>query len=437
MSNVLITFLGVGDEGSRRYDNVIYDFGRKSIDNTFISLAIKKVCRINKMLVIGTKGSVWETFYSALTDGAEDETYEKLKEVCSNYTIETELDEDPEPDIPNKEIIEDAYNAERIMQLEEELSPEDKVYIDITHSFRSLPMYLMNCLIFLRNTKGIIIEDILYGMRYPSEAKVKVVSLKSAIDIFDWISGADALLQYGKSYSIYDLLEKDDPHEAEEIVNYSDVFNLNSPSNIKNTIEEVARIDTKSMKSKMGRLAIQPIVDECNELLEKSSSNSQFLFRLAGLQYEKTNYGLAFIALKESFIHLIDEKADKFKGEEMSEKRNKAISFIIRWSAYKKNEKYFAKEPNNGWWNDKKYEEWEKYPTYERCTEEDVSYLNCYHYFIRNFLNENNDKTFAPNFCIINDYRNNISHMLPGTIEFENMIKELPQLLESSEQYFT
>lgn len=442
MSKVLISFLGVGDTENRLYQNVTYHFVKDDGDvtNEFISLAIRERYNIDKMILIGTKGSVWENLYHYLTD-KEDETFENLQRTCSNYTLKEELDqkEPTAPTIADMNKIEEVlgeeskiilitfgcneaaqrYNAERIMDLEKYIDNKDEVYVDITHSFRSLPMYLMNCLIYIQRVKNIKISKILYGMRDPNIDYVPVVELNSALDIYDWISGVDALINYGNGYVIYEKLQqshsKKDQEYAKDIANYSNVFNVNSISDIKSVINKLKKLKAEDMESKMGQLALRSVIKECKRLGTKSEDPiSSYLLELSRMQFERRNYGFAFLALKEAIIYYIVEQNADGAMITVSEKRSKSISSAIIQCTFLRGEQRCVKHPQDNWWisgyNDDRETEW-----------------------VKNTLR--GQKELILTYYKINEYRNGTAHLKQNNVDFSNMIKDLENALEVVSRY--
>lgn len=444
MSKVLISFLGIGDIDSRSYQNVTYHFVKDGGDvtNEFISLAIRERYDIDKIILIGTKGSVWENIYHYLT-GKEDETFVKLQRTCSNYTLKEELDqkEPTVPSIADMDKIEEAlgeeskiilitfgcneaaqrYNAERIMDLEKYIDNKDEVYVDITHSFRSLPMYLMNCLIYIQRVKNIKISKILYGMREPGIDYVPVVELNSALDIYDWISGIDALINYGNGYVIYEKLQqshsKKDQKYAEDIANYSDVFNVNSISDIKPEINRLKKLKVEDMESKMGQLALRSVIKECKRLDAKSEEPiSSYLLELSRMQFERRNYGIAFLALKEAIIYYIVEQNDDGAMITVNENRSSNISNAIYQCTFLRGEQRCVKHPQDNWWRSGNYD--------NRETE-----------WVKNTLH-GKDKLIIT-FCKINGYRNGIAHLKQNNADFNGYRNGIAHKKQNNANFLT
>jgi CRISPR-associated DxTHG motif protein len=91
----------------------------------------------------------------------------------------------------------------------------DTILLDITHGFRSMPMIVFPIASYLRKTKGVVIERIVYGAfearnpyRTPpqSEDRVPIFDLTPLLELLDWTSGAEALLERGDAGLIADKM---------------------------------------------------------------------------------------------------------------------------------------------------------------------------------------------------------------------------------------
>ncbi len=73
----------------------------------------------------------------------------------------------------------------------------DTVLLDITHAFRSIPMIVFAVAAYLRRTKGVKIERIVYGAYEARDEnnRARVFDLTPLLDLLDWLSGAEFFLQ--------------------------------------------------------------------------------------------------------------------------------------------------------------------------------------------------------------------------------------------------
>lgn len=340
MAKVLISFLGVAADG---YKPANYQFNDKTvISSTFIAKALKEYHQIDKLILIGTAHSMWDEVYKALgKDGTNYniEKYKHLKQICTASNHDTILKENEIKSIEdgfgiNTKVIiikyglndeEIAYNTKKVFSLETFLEKDDILYLDITHSFRSLPIYLMNCLVYLKNVcnKNLSIESISYGMldvsrEFPTGNKVKVgekevdelwtpvVELKKILDIQDWIIGAYNFKEFGNTYKIASLLEKDKSGNydkvAMDIKEFADIKNLNYLNTYMSATAKLQELATGSFLPEIGKMVIVPTMKDFISLFPQNLRLSKFQIRMAKWHNERHNYGFALIMLVESIV---------------------------------------------------------------------------------------------------------------------------------------
>ena len=323
MSKVLISFLGTGPVNEdRQYKTADYTFSNGEKHTTsFVAAAIKQYKQIDKLILIGTVKSMWEEVYRTFAENdINDEYYFQLAEHCQNSDHKSELI------LPNKEKIEDAignnskiilikyglnedeisYNQEVILNIESFLEKGDELYVDITHSFRSLPLFLLNTLIYLQNvsSKKVIICDILYGMLDITRDLhyTPVVSLKKVIETNEWISGAYSLKEFGNAYKIADLLGKNYKSASQILIRFSDAKNLNYFGALESLVQEIQLLRGENELPHVAKMIVDPIIEDFIKQMKPTNTHHMFQYKLAQWHFEKMNYSSAYICLTESII---------------------------------------------------------------------------------------------------------------------------------------
>ena len=338
MSRVLVSFLGTArqesqSDGYRQYTLAKYTFpDGDEFESSFVALALKHHYNIDRFILIGTPKSMWEEVYNKFS-GNIDDVYTELGEFCEKASHKTPIE-----DFPHKEELEQALgngskivlvkygldsfemeeNSRKVLSIEQYLDPGDELYVDISHSFRSLPLLLMNSLIFLQNVshKKIEIKSVSYGMlEVTSElGYTKVVELESILHLNKWISGAAEFLGSGNSYKIADLLESesslsstDEDRKAAKILRqFSDILNFNYIAGVQSQINSIKSLKLESL-SVQGRLLIEPVVTIFLQKFNGCKKLSQYQFCLARYQYEQKHYASAALCLTESIVSFVAE----------------------------------------------------------------------------------------------------------------------------------
>ncbi len=84
------------------------------------------------------------------------------------------------------------------------VSERETILLDITHAFRSIPMIVFAAAAYLRRTKSVTIERIVYGaykagdpLSTPSQPndRAPIFDLTPLLDLLDWLSGAEFFLR--------------------------------------------------------------------------------------------------------------------------------------------------------------------------------------------------------------------------------------------------
>ena len=347
MSKVLISFLGtsvpdVSADGYRQYRQAKYRFASADgnfdngdeIESPFIAFALQKHYNIDKVILVGTPKSMWEEVYAATNGGGVDEAYIEIGEYCAKASAQTPL-----TPIPHQEKIENSLgngskiilvrygisetemnlNAQYIFSIERYLNSNDEIYIDITHSFRSLPLHLMNALLYLKNVspKKLDVKSVSYGMLdiIKEVGYAPVVELKSILTLSDWVSVASDFMKAGNSYQIVELLMSSnnsrDCEVAQKLKRFSDIVNLNHIAGVVALADDLGTIDRfLSEASAQAQLVVRPVVKKFLSTFRDATSVSQKQFRFAEYQYSLCHYASSCICLTEAIISWVCEKTD-------------------------------------------------------------------------------------------------------------------------------
>lgn len=185
----LITFLGTGD-----YSVVTYNYGNTCVRTRYVQECIANILGSDvEFIVVLTekaKATNWEGKGKAK---GSDEECDKLQNILIKNNIKyRELE------------ILDGNNSDEMWsnfdKIFDALEEGDEVYVDVTHSFRSIPFIIMSVLNYARFIKNIEVKDIFYGAY---DAKVNDVAPIFNLSIFnhitDWTIGAEKFLNTGDS----------------------------------------------------------------------------------------------------------------------------------------------------------------------------------------------------------------------------------------------
>ncbi len=344
---VLISFLGTGTpkivadgiRPMREYRKADYHIGNETYQNfTFMSAALARHYTIDKILMVGTVHSMWEELYRWFYDSKNEN---KVEDSETTYTVYKEIGEhceaanhDSPLHLPHQEAIEQVMgegskvvlikygvdeeeireNINRILGLEQYLETNDELIVDITHSFRSLPIFIMNLIIYLQNVslKKITISHIHYGMNEASRefGYSPVVDLNAMMDVQEWITGAYAFSMFGNTYKISKLLEKENKSVAPILRGFSDAMNLNYLYPMQAETQKLSGLKNKEYKTDLPKLIISPIVKQYVDtfrIKDEKHRQSHFQLKLADWQFQHKKYGQAYLTSNDALISYVCE----------------------------------------------------------------------------------------------------------------------------------
>ena len=352
VTRILITSIGGGkieDKDGvkvlKKYEDTIYGIKNENGEfykekTSYMPLIIEDTYNIDKTIIIGTTGSMWDNLYEIYwkklkKDKTKDEKFKQsLIDVQINSNRETPI-ERINIDKFNQEFIgkvkgivikygvnpeEISKNFDLIIKLEEEFNNIDEyeVFLDITHSFRSMAFWMfliMNYLTDVSN-KNIKIAGITYGMFEAKENGVTpIVILKPFMEILNWIKGASELKQYGNSYYILDNLDNNSLSKniRDELRNFSNTMNMNYINSLLESIKNLKKLDTENELDKINGPAKHIIPNILKEFIkdfdlkEDDDNKRSYLLQatLAKWHCKQKRYAMSAINISEAIVTFI------------------------------------------------------------------------------------------------------------------------------------
>lgn len=346
MAKILVSSLGTGIKKDGGYIRAKYEFNGKVIETTFISKALVEFLNIDKLFLVGTKGSIWDSCY--IEFGGNDEKnemdlYEQIENRnltlenldCVNFAIDSYTGVIGSKcflidyGINDQELWSNFNNYLKILDY---ISDGDEVYIDISHSFRSLALmsFLMIQFGHIVKDKKFKIGGIFYGMleyRGENDGITPIVDLKIFYELMEWIKAVDVFKNYSNADLIANLLKDTNTEEYKIFNNISRSIKIANMASLQESIKNIAKkIDVlKKSDNPIVSMMSDEIVIFINRLNKENLSD--FQLELADWYYEHNNYALSYIALAESIITRICEKYDlKITDKEAREEAKKIVS---------------------------------------------------------------------------------------------------------------
>lgn len=363
MAKILITALG-SVKKEREYWEATYKFmdSDKKYKTSFIAAAISQHLQIDKMFIVGTAKSMWEEvyhhfreklgkdpnddYYSKLAsllwdegkDGVVVEDLYKINEAVDNYLKgHYELATGGSEcfvinyGITEKELWE---NFDLFMKISRKIEDGDEIYLDITHSFRSISLFMYLMMDFIYNLRGkekIKLAGIYYGMSEVTDELryAPVVDLEPLFEITNWTKGIYDFVNYGNGYLMANLTK--DENVKETLKNISDLMSINY---IKDLKSEVDKLDNYFETNQINIPVITHLMPQINDFVSRFKGlnlNSDFQFELAKWNFENRRYANGFICLAESIVtRMIDIYVKAGENVNMNNYHRNCVKHFLR-----------------------------------------------------------------------------------------------------------
>ena len=357
---ILISFLGTGPGVNREYSKVSYLFDKNEYVSSFVTTVIAEHLKIDNIIIIGTVRSMWEELYRHYIAKnnliIDEEYYVNLGDAVCNSNHLTRLDsfsiDTIEKVIGGRSkcvLIPYGLNRDEPIEIFRRISSAidsvvdegDEIILDITHSFRSLPLYSTSVINYLNEVLGkkVSVNKVVYGMldvRSEFEGKVPIIDISTTLELANWSKAAYSFKEYGKGYLLADLIDNE---KSNAIRNFSDALGINYLAEIKTRLTNFKDLAESDMNNEFSNWLLPSVLNEFVDRLHKVG-NKHYLFQLelAKWHMEKRNYASSYIVLLESIVSYVCELENLdwkiFKNREIA--KTKIINYKDLFKIYQK-----------------------------------------------------------------------------------------------------
>ena len=188
----LVTFIGTGD-----YKEVSYQYGEHHCVTNIAPIALIKWFHPEEVIIL-------------LTDlASQNKNWHDLEEYLKSNSVT--YHSVPIPDGKSEHEIWQLFSI-----IAEKLSEDDEIILDITHGFRSLPFLALLAAIYMRAARKVNLSGIFYGAYEAKNEKDEVpfFNLTSFLDLIDWGSATDRLIDAGDAKPLAKLIRRSAANDA-------------------------------------------------------------------------------------------------------------------------------------------------------------------------------------------------------------------------------
>ena len=226
MTHTLISFLGKSQKKDGRYSTANYDFDGHIETTQFFSLGLKSVIKPDRLLILGTSGSMWDVLFERFAEADEYEEQKLLLIDAADHDrvtqaqllacepllkqclgIDCQLNLIPYGDTPQAQV-------EILQTMSNGIAKGDQVSLDLTHGLRHLPMLGLLSAMYLQTAKKVEIKGIYYGAlertpKHDVNPLTPVMRLDGLLKIADWITALHGFDKTGDIAPFSELLQQE------------------------------------------------------------------------------------------------------------------------------------------------------------------------------------------------------------------------------------
>jgi hypothetical protein len=235
----LITVLGTG-----RYEETCYTWQGKDYTTKFVAKALCHFFEPDVVKVLVTKE-------------ARDTHWENLRNSLGNQISVTPV---PIPSGRSEAEIWEIFDA-----VVDSVEANSQIIFDITHSWRSIPMFVLLASAFLRKAKNVDIQGVYYGAWDRDRPKAPILDLTPTIKLLDWLTATDKFIATGSSVELAKILSgiQRELHQKQAETRPTKLINLSG--NIKAISESIDLVRSRDLieqSAKLQRMSSQDIKSE-------------------------------------------------------------------------------------------------------------------------------------------------------------------------------
>jgi len=318
MAKILISSLGTGRKAEGSYSKAEYEIDKKIYETTFIADALNQHLDFDKIFLVGTRKSIWDEAYMVFGGNDDiylEELYDKkelgeIDELSLKKFQETTLN-GLEPVIVKYGLDNDELwdNFTEFLNIAKSIEDGDELYLDITHSFRSLSLmsFVMAQFAHTISDKDFKIKGVFYGMfeyKWDNNGITPIVDINILLEIQEWIKAIDAIKHYSDFNPLVRLLNENNIEKEVQntFINLNNTISLANIASIKQFIDTASK-KIRTVENSENRI-VKLLAPEILSLVERLNKEkmSDFQYELALWFYENKNYALSYMALGEAII---------------------------------------------------------------------------------------------------------------------------------------
>ena len=338
MRRIYLSFLGMGSHKEGKYEKTSYELdGRHSSETEFVQAAEVEILgaeKFDRFVIVVTEKSRARHFNSL---------DRQLRMLGAQSVTPLQIEEDMTPQ----------GQWDWFERMLDYIEPYDRITVDLTHGFRSVPIIFSTAINFLQKARRITLDAVYYGVYEKDKSRSAIVNMREFYLINEWAEGVSRLVEDADARKLADLAQQAPDFQMAEL-NQPEL--VNAFENLTNTIrnvdihnvghqanEVIGLIEQKlSSASRTGRILLNLVMEKFISLSTDGEISGNYDRNYFQLQLEIIRilldhklYMQAYTVMREFIgsIGLIAVKKAHTRTGKGRDKRKKADLFI-RMLAY-------------------------------------------------------------------------------------------------------
>ena len=315
MSATLISLIGksrLDPQTGYRTANYRYPDGTTRTE-PFFGLGLKECIHPEKLILVGTRGSMWDVFFDH--QNVQDESILALIDAVPEERVTQAMLTAPAQQLTERFGIpvqcllipyaeNETEQAQILLELARAVEPGESIVLDVTHGFRHLPMLALVAARYLKYVRRVTIQDVYYGaleMTDKQNGVTPVLNLGGMLHMLDWVE-ALAVYEHSGDYGVFaELFQQDGmaPEHADQLRRAAFFERSTNPEKAREKLGGAIN-HIQNHSGALGQLFSAPLAENISWFKAKDRAERER--ELADRYLERRDYLRAVMFLQESFV---------------------------------------------------------------------------------------------------------------------------------------
>ncbi len=277
----------------------------------FFGMGLKDCIRPEKLILVGTRGSMWDVFFDH--QNVQDESILALIDAVPEERVTQAMLTAPAQQLTERFGIpvqcllipyaeNETEQAQILLELARAVEPGESIVLDVTHGFRHLPMLALVAARYLKYVRRVQIQEVYYGaLEMTHNGETPVLNLGGMLHMLDWVE-ALAVYEHSGDYGVFAELFRQDgmaPEHADQLRRAAFFERSTNPEKAREKLGGACN-HIQNHTGALGQLFSAPLAENISWF--KAENRAERERELAERHLERRDYLRAVMFLQESFV---------------------------------------------------------------------------------------------------------------------------------------